>query len=138
VPVPENYQEFNFRFFRARARTRAREKKARFTYNESIILIEGGTMPFTIDGQWVPSKPSADTNESNQKPVKVRLVKRGKSILTVILNLKMNLKEQTELASALKKKLGCGGAVKDGEIEIQGDKVAEVKSYLAELKIKSS
>lgn len=92
-------------------------------------------MPFTIDGQWVPSKPSS---ESNQKPVKVRLVKRGKSILTVILNLKMNLKEQTELASSLKKRLGCGGAVKDGEIEIQGDKVDEVKKFLAELNIKSS
>lgn len=92
-------------------------------------------MPFTIGGEWVPNQPSPD---SNQKPVKVRLVKRGKSVLTVILNLRMTLQEKTALASDLKKKLGCGGAVKDGEVEIQGDKVAEVKNCLAELNIKSS
>lgn len=92
-------------------------------------------MPFTIDGQWVPSKPAVD---NNQKPVKVRLVKRGKSLLTVVLNLRMNSAEKTELASSLKKKLGCGGAVKDGDVEIQGDKVDEVKKILLEMKIKSS
>ena len=93
-------------------------------------------MPFTIDGQWVPSK-IATTKSSSHKPVKVRLIKRGKSILTVILNLNSDTKELTEIASNLKKKLGCGGAVKDGEIEIQGDKVEDVKKYLSDIGIKS-
>lgn len=92
-------------------------------------------MPFTLGGEWIPSRPAVD---HPLKPVKVRLVKRGKSIVTVILNLKMSLQEKNTLASNLKKKLGCGGAVRETEIEIQGDKVAEVKNYLAELKIKSS
>jgi translation initiation factor 1 len=92
-------------------------------------------MPFTIDGQWIPNKPSP---VSNGKAVKVRLVKRGKSLLTVILNLNGSLEELTDLASILKKKLGCGGAVKDNVVEIQGDKVEAVKKHLADSGIKAS
>lgn len=92
-------------------------------------------MPFTIDGQWVPSKT---TSKAPQKPVKVRLVKRGKSVLTVILNLNMSSGELASIASNLKKKLGCGGAVKEENIEIQGDKVSLVIQHLAEAGIKSS
>ncbi|MBA3238067.1 MAG: translation initiation factor [Parachlamydiaceae bacterium] len=90
-------------------------------------------MPFTIDGQWIPSKQPSNPS----KPVKVRLVKRGKSILTVILNLQFPSGELADLASGLKKKLGCGGGVKDDTVEIQGDKVEQVKSYLREIGVKS-
>ena len=38
--------------------------------------------------------------------------------------------ELTKLAAELKKKCGCGGAVKDGIIEIQGDKRDLLKSLL--------
>jgi len=81
-------------------------------------------MPFTIDGQWVPSK------KESPKPVKVRLVKRGKSILTVIYGLSMTEEKMEQLASDLKKKLGCGGSVKEGNIEIQGDKVKQVEKAI--------
>lgn len=91
-------------------------------------------MPFTIGGEWIPGKNPS----SPAKPVKVRLVKRGSSTLTVILNLNMGEKEKEELAASLKKKLGCGGAVKNGDIEIQGDKVDPVKKQLASLGIKAS
>lgn len=94
-------------------------------------------MPFNIAGEWVPSKPETSTSIA-KKPVKVRLVKRGKSILTVILNLPLPHKELNELVSTLKKRLGCGGTVKDDTIEIQGEKVEMVKKILSELKIKSS
>lgn len=96
-------------------------------------------MPFTMDGQWIPSTPKAsDTSTKPTQPVKVRLVKRKQSILTVILNLNMSLKEKEELASSLKKSLGSGGAVKDDEVVIQGDKVDLVKKHLLTLGIKSS
>jgi translation initiation factor 1 len=93
-------------------------------------------MPFTIDGQWVPSKTAV--SNTPQKPVKVRLVKRGKSILTVILNLSLPQNELAALASSLKKKLGCGGAVKEDSIEMQGDKVTLVLKHLTEIGIKAS
>lgn len=89
-------------------------------------------MPFTIEGNWVPN-----VSKVSQKPVKIRLIKRGQSILTVILNLNMSSSELVALASAIKKKLGCGGAVKDNEIEVQGDKVIQVKNILEEIGIKS-
>ena len=38
--------------------------------------------------------------------------------------------ELNKLAAELKKKCGCGGAVKDGIIEIQGDKRDLIKSLL--------
>ena len=88
-----------------------------------------------MDGQWIPSTPIIKTSD---KPVKVRLVKRGHSILTVILNLNLSAKEKEELASSLKKSLGCGGAIKDDEVIIQGDKVSLVKKHLLSIGIKSS
>lgn len=92
-------------------------------------------MPFNLSGQYIPPKSAPKTQG---KPVKVRLVKRGKSILTVILNLNKNEKELTDLASSLKKKLGCGGAVKEDVIEIQGDQVDAVLKYLKDAGIKAS
>ena len=92
-------------------------------------------MPFTIGGQWIPDESPSN---NNQKAVKVRLVKRGKNILTVILNLKISAQEIIALASKIKRQLGCGGAIKDNEIEIQGDKVDQVKKILLENGIKSS
>lgn len=90
-------------------------------------------MPFTIDGEWVPNQP---VSKDPQKPVKVRLVKRGQNVLTVIVNLNLSLNELSNLASNLKKQLGCGGAVKEKDIEIQGDKVDQVKKILGKLGIK--
>lgn len=91
-------------------------------------------MNFNLFGEPIPLK-SFSTDPS--KPVKVRLVKRGKSLLTTILNLKMSHSELEKLAGDLKKKLGCGGGVQDMSVEIQGDKVDQVKDYLLKMGIKS-
>lgn len=91
-------------------------------------------MPFNIAGDWIPS---VNSSTHTNKPVKVRLIKRGKNILTVILNLNLPANQLSELASRLKKKLGCGGALKEDCIEIQGDKVDLVKKFLADNNIKT-
>lgn len=55
--------------------------------------------------------------------------RKGKGIC-LISGIDVDDAELTKLAAELKKKCGCGGAVKDGIIEIQGDKRDLIKSLL--------
>lgn len=48
---------------------------------------------------------------------------RGGKTVTTISGLALPEAELKQLASALKQRCGCGGALKEGVIEIQGDKV---------------
>ncbi len=48
---------------------------------------------------------------------------RGGKTVTTITGVSLLEAELKELASALKKRCGCGGGLKDGVIEIQGDMV---------------
>lgn len=84
-------------------------------------------MPFTIEGNWVPEKVPI---QKPRHPVKVVKEKRGSSLVTLILNLPLSPEELKKLCSTLKQRLGCGGAVKDNHIELQGDQVQAVQDYL--------
>lgn len=55
--------------------------------------------------------------------------RHGKGVC-VITGLDLADRELSLLATELKKKCGCGGAVKENTIEIQGDKKAELKKIL--------
>ncbi|MCK7450447.1 stress response translation initiation inhibitor YciH [Enterobacter chengduensis] len=55
--------------------------------------------------------------------------RKGKGVC-LISGIDLDDVELTKLAAELKKKCGCGGAVKDGIIEIQGDKRDLIKSLL--------
>ncbi|QBH96190.1 stress response translation initiation inhibitor YciH [Limnobaculum zhutongyuii] len=55
--------------------------------------------------------------------------RKGKGVC-IITGLDLDDAELQKLAAELKKKCGCGGAVKDGLIEIQGDKRDELKVLL--------
>ena len=57
---------------------------------------------------------------------------RGGKTVTVIEGLPRNGAFLAELEKALKKACGTGGTVKDGQIEIQGDKRDEVARILTE------
>jgi translation initiation factor 1 len=58
---------------------------------------------------------------------------RGGKTVTVVTNfVGIGLPEKTALAKAMQKSCGCGGTVKDGRIEIQGDKREEVARILTE------
>jgi len=65
-------------------------------------------------------KPAAATSDGN---VRVRLEKKGRGGKAVSLVSGLPLDEEglRKLAAELKKRCGAGGAVKDGQIEIQGD-----------------
>jgi len=58
---------------------------------------------------------------------------RGGKTVTVIKNfVGIGLPEKEQLAKAMQRACGTGGTVKDGQIEIQGDKRAEVARILTE------
>ncbi|MEC7838975.1 MAG: translation initiation factor Sui1 [Chlamydiota bacterium] len=62
---------------------------------------------------------------------------RGGKTVTVIKGLAFTQEQLRSLATELKRKLGVGGAVKEGNIEMQGDHVAFVIKYFASKGIQS-
>ena len=52
--------------------------------------------------------------------------------MTTVFDIPLGETEIRELAATLKQKCGTGGTVKEGRIEIQGDKRAEVARILTE------
>jgi translation initiation factor 1 len=64
---------------------------------------------------------------------KIRLEKRSGKAVTVIAGLHTYGTDRlNELAKGLKTAFGCGGTVKNGCIEIQGDRVQQCSSWLKE------
>jgi translation initiation factor 1 len=93
-------------------------------------------MPFTIGGEWIPETNQSEKNKivKPKHPVKVIKEKKGKSIVTVILNLPLDQEKLKKLCSILKQRLACGGTIKESAIELQGDKIEQVKELLQTLK----
>ncbi len=85
-------------------------------------------MPFTIGGEWIPL-PSSQP----EKAVKIVKEKRRSSYVTLILHLPYDDSLLKNLCSTLKQRLRCGGSIKEGRVELQGDQVQHVKAYLKEI-----
>ncbi|HAX4717709.1 TPA: stress response translation initiation inhibitor YciH [Escherichia coli] len=79
-----------------------------------------------IDPKAAPVRPKGDGVVRIQRQTSGR---KGKGVC-LITGVDLDDAELTKLAAELKKKCGCGGAVKDGIIEIQGDKRDLLKSLL--------
>ncbi|TAK98879.1 MAG: translation initiation factor [Verrucomicrobia bacterium] len=87
-----------------------------------------------------PNPPAASSPPTVAQPVKkhrgrvdILRVKagRGGKTVTVVKNfVGIGLPEKEQLAKAMQKVCGVGGTVKNGQIEIQGDKRAEVAKIL--------
>lgn len=73
-----------------------------------------------------PERPKGDGIVRIQRQTSGR---KGKGVC-LITGIDLDDSELNKLAAELKKKCGCGGAVKDGIIEIQGDKRDLIKSLL--------
>lgn len=76
--------------------------------------------------QTVISRPKGDGIIRIQRQTSGR---KGKGVC-VISGFDIDDSQLLQLAAELKKRCGCGGAVKDGSIEIQGDKRDLLKSLL--------
>ncbi len=103
--------------------------------------------PFAaLSSQGLPAgpEPSAEINSNRSdstKPKKNRgrvdiirqTAGRGGKTVTVVKNfVGIGLPEKEKLAKAMQRACGTGGTVKDGQIEIQGDKREEVARILTE------
>ncbi|PHM60283.1 stress response translation initiation inhibitor YciH [Xenorhabdus ishibashii] len=73
-----------------------------------------------------PSRPKGDGIVRIQRQTSGR---KGKGVC-VITGIDADDQTLAKLAAELKKKCGCGGSVKEGEIEIQGDKRDLLKQLL--------
>ena len=85
--------------------------------------------------QELPRNPAAPFAIQGTQPVRVRLERKGRkgktvSIVTGVMSPDVG---KRALLKHLKGKLGCGGAVKGAEIEIQGDQRERLVALLNEL-----
>ena len=111
----------------------------------------GGTLghnPFgALSGAGLPSAPTTPTNAAAgaQKPapapaknrgrvdIKRETGGRGGKTVTVISGfVGIGLPEKEQLAKKMRAACGCGGTVKDGQIEIQGDQRETIARILTE------
>lgn len=85
----------------------------------------------------VESAPQTTTEPARKNRGRVDIIRQkagrgGKTVTVVTGFVGIGLPEKEKLAKAMQKTCGTGGTVKDGQIEIQGDKRTEVARILSE------
>jgi translation initiation factor 1 len=87
--------------------------------------------PETLSAGITPSKP-ARKHRGRVDILRVKAGRGGKTVTVVKNFVGIGLPEKQQLAKAMQRACGTGGTVKAGQIEIQGDKRAEVARILTE------
>jgi translation initiation factor 1 len=105
-----------------------------------------GHSPFdALSGEGLPpgtgspaadSQPRLETKAARKNRGRVDIIRQtagrgGKTVTVVKGFVGISLTEKVQLAKAMQKACGTGGTVKDGHIEIQGDKRAEAARILS-------
>lgn len=91
--------------------------------------------PKSVIEQAQAAKPTAAKPEKNRGRVDVRREtgnRGGKTVTVVAGFVGIGLPEKEQLAKKMRAACGCGGTVKDGAIEIQGDQRETVARILSE------
>jgi translation initiation factor 1 len=104
--------------------------KDSFGHNPFAALSSEGLPP-------APEHPPAEAKPARKNRGRVDIIRqkagRGGKTVTVIKGfVGIGLPEKEQLAKTMQKACGTGGTVKNGQIEIQGDKRAEVARILTE------
>jgi len=96
----------------------ARDTTSTLVYSSETGLVKQPAAPAKGKTKQISAQPSP-----NDGTVRLRRETKGRGGGTVIVISGVPLAEAAlkELAGALKKRCGCGGTIKDGIIEIQGD-----------------
>lgn len=78
-----------------------------------------------------PIRPEALRLAPEDQTARIRLERRSKGkVVTVITNLDPERNDLPELSAKLKARCGTGGTVKDGQIELQGDRTDSAEAAL--------
>ena len=107
-----------------------------FAHNPFDALCSEG-LPPAPESLPAGSAPSTGSEPAKKNRGRVDILRvkagRGGKTVTVVKNfVGIGLPEKEQLARAMQKACGAGGTVKNGQIEIQGDKRAEVARILTE------
>src|SRR5882757_4586917 len=110
------------------------------THNPFAALSSEG-LPATPENQSSDTKPPAPPERPKKNRGRVDIIRQtahrgGKTVTVVTGFVGIGLPEKEQLAKAMQKACGTGGTVKEGQIEIQGDKRAEVARILTEANFK--
>lgn len=89
-------------------------------------------LPQTSGQPAADSKKTAKKNRGRVDILRVKAGRGGKTVTVVKNFVGIGLPEKEQLAKAMQRACGTGGTVKNGQIEIQGDKRTEVARILTE------
>jgi len=108
----------------------------KFDHNPFDILSSEGLPPatetFPADSAQLKETNSPRKNRGRVDIVRQKAGRGGKTVTAVKGFVGIGLPEKEQLAKTMQKACGTGGTVKNGQIEIQGDKRGEVARILAE------
>lgn len=87
---------------------------------------------YSTDTGRIKQTPKAENTVPSDGIVRIHKETKGRkgAGVSIIKGLGLEAKELKDLCSALKKKCGCGGSVKNASIEIQGDVRDKLKAEL--------
>ena len=104
-----------------------------FGHNPFGGLSNEGLPPGPSDAALAASAPVARKRSRGRVDIIRQKAGRGGKTVTVVTNfVGIGLPEKEQLAKAMQKACGVGGTVKEGRIEIQGDKREEVARILSD------
>ena len=94
-------------------------------------------LPPAPEGSPAEARPPTEAKPARKSRGRVDIIRQtagrgGKTVTVVKGFVGIGLPEKEQLAKAMQKACGTGGTVKNGQIEIQGDKRAEVARILSE------
>lgn len=99
-----------------------------------FAALSSNSLPLAPENQSAESNPKSAAPRQNRGRVDIlrQTAHRGGKTVTVVANFTgIGLPEKEALAKTIQKACGTGGTVKNGRIEIQGDKRVEVARILA-------
>ncbi|MBY6093994.1 stress response translation initiation inhibitor YciH [Ferrimonas balearica] len=97
-----------------------------------MISNSDSQLVYSTDKGRIEAEPAAEAVPQGDGIVRIRMERKGRKGkgAMVVTGLGLDAKALKTLAAELKKKIGCGGAVKGFDIEIQGDNRDAVKALL--------